>query len=110
MPFFPSIRSTSDERNSRVPIVNIANSSDNSPEKSSVVDVTSVPKTSIVPMVAGPTMIGVASGTTVISCSSWSFAFALWVVDLTNETAERNSSPPAPTRKASTVIPNTLNT
>ncbi len=60
--------------------------------------------TSSVPIVAGPMMIGIAIGTTAISCFCVGFGVSLlfWM----RFTAERKSSAPAPTRNASSVIPN----
>ncbi len=65
----------------------------------------SAPSTSSVPMVAGPTMIGIASGTAAMSASGSGRAGGrpAW----TRATADRNSSAPAPIRKASRVMPST---
>ncbi|OPZ26271.1 MAG: hypothetical protein BWZ01_02168 [Deltaproteobacteria bacterium ADurb.BinA179] len=67
--------------------------------------VTSAPMTSRAPVVAGPMVMGMARGTTVML--SGSSGRTVTSVPRTRSTAERKSRAPAPTRKASRVIPKT---
>lgn len=59
--------------------------------------------TSMVPIVAGPAMIGMESGTTIISVLV--SPERSWTLPWDNEIAVRKSSAPAPIRNASIVIP-----
>ncbi|MCY1188243.1 hypothetical protein D9M73_293220 [compost metagenome] len=62
------------------------------------------PITNSAPMVPGPTVIGMVSGTMVTSCCTLSACTAdlPWAMP----SAEMNSTLPAPMRKASAVMPN----
>ncbi|EKD35446.1 MAG: hypothetical protein ACD_75C01908G0001 [uncultured bacterium] len=60
--------------------------------------------TSRAPMVPGPTVIGIARGTT--ATSSFESCGETAALPWSMATAERNSTAPAPIRKASRVMPN----
>lgn len=110
-PVVPSRFSNQFDKISINPKANIAVAMPKKPIKVSNRVGNSAPSTNIVPMVAGPTIIGIASGTTEISsrCSLGS-PFACKRVPLfTKLTAVKNKSAPAPIRNESKVMPIKLN-
>ncbi|MNQ45685.1 hypothetical protein D3C85_594720 [compost metagenome] len=65
------------------------------------------PITSMAPMVPGPTVSGMVSGTIVTSC--WTLSDCTAGLPWAMPRAEMKSTVPAPMRKASMVMPKTLN-
>lgn len=103
-PFFPTPLSMNDDSNKMIPTLTTARRSAAHPRAFRNGSDISAPRTSRVPIVAGPTIIGIAKGTTAISSSGDGFDVAglAWTIP----TADKNSRAPAPTRKESNVIPN----
>jgi len=107
-PFLPIISSINEDNNSIIPTHIIARSKAINPIILLKPSVISAPITNNVPIVAGPTVIGIASGTTAISPSSERFPVISF--PLTISTADKNRRMPAPIRKESSVIPKTSKT
>ncbi|MNI77147.1 hypothetical protein D3C85_1479340 [compost metagenome] len=105
-PWSPRIRSMRLDKNSTTPTVKLARAMPTMAVSLSSQCGWLTPITSKAPMVPGPTVSGMVSGTMVTSCCTLSVCTA--DLPCAMPSAEMNSTLPAPIRKASTVMPNTL--